>query len=130
MNLLSQSVTDLEDRMKAIVQIVSQGGSARTFDAYVKSRDVDLVLLACCYQRPELFLKAENGGDGGQPKQETAPVAEESDEDKKDKDTEPVTVNLDSKSESFLKSVLRGYREDARKKKFPLVSRFAYPIAE
>lgn len=124
MDLFAQSVSDLEAQMKALYQIATQGGSARAFDAYAKSHDVDLALMALSYRHPNLFIKVTKNEE----ESEEADVVEAEAEAKAEEEVEIESMEL--KTESFLKFVLRGYPPDVRKKKFPLVSRYAYPIAE
>ncbi|MDA1090462.1 MAG: hypothetical protein O3A85_09150 [Proteobacteria bacterium] len=104
MDLFASTENDIQDQMRALHQIASQGGSAKAFDTYTQGRDIDLALLSLCYRNPDIFLK--RNAEAGQRK------------------------SGDGNTPSFLKYVLSGYKANARKSQFPLVSRYAYPIAE
>lgn len=113
MDLLAASVSGLEKQVTALRQIASQGGSVKAFDAYAKSRDLDLALLSAYYRYPEHFQKP--------------PTEEASSENQGENQGEDQDENQgESGAEGFLKNALKGYTPASRKSVFPLVDRFIY----
>jgi len=57
MELFGRNERNLAEQIKAVHQIVSQGGNTgMAFDRYQRGKNVDLALLAASYQLPELLL--------------------------------------------------------------------------
>jgi len=57
-DFFGRSINALKEQMTAIRQIVAQGGNiAKTFDLFQQKKNVNLSLLAVCYQSPEIFLQ-------------------------------------------------------------------------
>jgi len=59
MNMLGRTPDNLQRQIASIAQIVVQGGSRQTFDAYQYGRDIDLALLVACYRHPAPMLGSE-----------------------------------------------------------------------
>jgi hypothetical protein len=57
MDLFGRSTKSIMKQVHAINQIVSQGGEpARAFEVLQTGKDIEICLLAACFQNPELYL--------------------------------------------------------------------------
>jgi len=61
MNMFARSVQGLQKQNSGLCQIVQQGdGVARLLTNFARGKDIDLALLAACYQKPDLFYLKKN----------------------------------------------------------------------
>ena len=61
MDMFARSIQGLQKQNSGLCQIVQQGDSvARLLTNFAKGKDIDLALLAACYQNPDLFYLKKN----------------------------------------------------------------------
>jgi len=99
-DMFGRSAAGLEKQVTALHQIAAQGGSVKAFETYVKGRNVDMAFLAAAYRHPGLFLPSPKTG--------------------KENNT---------RRESFIENVLKGFNASARRQMFPLLYRFVLSAA-
>ncbi len=62
MDLFARSANGMQNHINALSQIAGQGDDiGRALSAYIQGKDIDLPLLATCFQFPDLFLGKKQG---------------------------------------------------------------------